>query len=155
MIDTISNTNSFSVVWQYIGPLFGVGFGYLLSIKVWDRQKQWEMKRDAVSDSWRALCELEASLLDLGSDLLHPFPAQEKFKASFTKCLHAKDFAYLVVGKELPTRLTAYLDQANDIAQHIQRNRGYFTPERRKELAEKCKEIHQHARKELQIRNTD
>jgi len=59
MIDTISNTINFSSIWQFVGPLIGVGLGYLISDKVWDRQKQWEMRRDVVIDSVRALADLE------------------------------------------------------------------------------------------------
>jgi hypothetical protein len=71
MIDNISNTINFSSIWQYVGPLLGVGFGYWISDKVWNRQKQWEMKRDAVSDAWRALCELETSFMRKRNSMNH------------------------------------------------------------------------------------
>lgn len=85
-----------------------------ISDDVWDRQKQWEMRRDAVSDAWRALRELETSLINLRSAFSRPIPDNEELKGSMlsmryqaaaefnacnTKYLHAKDFADWSSGK--------------------------------------------------------
>ena len=86
-----------------------------ISDDVWDRQKQWEMRRDAVSDALRALRELETSLINLRSvfscsiiENSLRYQASLQFEACNTRYLHAKDFADLVVGKELPKHLAAY-----------------------------------------------
>ncbi len=134
-----------------------------ISDDVWDRQKQWEMRRDAVSDAWRALRELEISLIELHSVFLLPIcessmrhRAREQFNSCNTRYLHAKDFADLIVGKEFPKYLAAYFQQVGIIANEIlKENPGYFTSERMKELAEKSNEIVQEARNELNIKSTD
>jgi hypothetical protein len=130
-----------------------------ISDEVWDRQRQWEMKRDAVSDALRTLRELETSLISLHSVFSHPMvenalriQSAAQFDACNTKYLHAKDFADLVVGKELPKHLAAYFQQVGAIAQEVLKgNPAYFTSERKSKLAEKYNKIAQEARKELNI----
>ena len=138
---------------------------------VWESQRHFEMRRDAVYDAWRALRELETSLIKLRAAFSHPIPDSEDLKnsalnmryqatAQFDECNtkydHAKDLADLVVGKELPKHLSAYFQMVGSIAKEIIKgNAGYFTSERMKELSEKSNEIVQVARKELNVKNTD
>jgi hypothetical protein len=140
-----------------------------ISDEYWDRQKQWEMRRDAIYDAWRTLRELETSLVELYSDFSIPLldneankdsllrkrrRAREQFYLCFTKYLHAKDFADLVVGNELPKHLAAYFQEAGIIANKIiNGDTGYFTSARKKELSDKSDVIRLEARKELNIRN--
>ena len=142
-----------------------------ISDKVWDRQKQWEMRRDAVSDAWRALRELESSLISLRSAFSLPIPDDDDLKNSIlgmrhqaaatfdacnTKYLHAKDFADLIVGDDLPKRLAAYFQQVGIVAKEILKgNAGYFTSVRMRELSEKANAIVQEARRELDVKRID
>jgi hypothetical protein len=142
-----------------------------ISDDVWDRQKQWEMRRDAVSDAWRTLRELETFLIELHSDFSLPISdneairssllnkrhhAREQFYSCLTKYLHATNLTDLVVGDELPKLLSAYFQQIGIIANKIiNGDSKYFTSERKKELVDKSNEIRQEARKELNIKNAD
>ncbi len=143
-----------------------------ISDDVWDRQKQWELKRDAVYGAWRALRELETALIDFRSAHLCQIPndnedvknhvlnmRQDKaaqFYACFTKFNHAKELADLVVGEKLTRYFSAYFQKVGPIAKEIAKgNAGFFTSEKTKELADISNEIRQEARKELNIKNTD
>jgi len=143
-----------------------------ISDEMWDRQKQWEMRRDAVYDAWRALRELETALIDLRSAYLCPIPSNNddlknhvsntrqntavQFYACFTKFNHAKELADLVVGKELTKHFSAYFQNVGPIAKEIVKgNPGFYTSEKSKELADISNEIRQEARKELNINNAD
>ncbi len=145
-----------------------------ISDDVWDRQRQWEMRRDAVYDAWRALHELHTSLFNILSVFSHPIPnygndedlknsllstrsqAADQFDACKTTYYHANNLARLVMGNEFPKLFCAYAKQAEQIANEIMNgNTGSFTPERSKELAEKINDILQGARKELNIKNAD
>jgi hypothetical protein len=142
-----------------------------ISDKYWDRQKQWEMRRDAVYDAWGALCELGIILIKLrtafslaipdsedlkNSVLSFRYNAAAQFDACYVKYSHAKDLADMVVGKELPKHLAAYFQSVGIIANKIiNGDTEYFTSERMKELAGIYKEILQEARKELNIKNSD
>lgn len=134
MIDPISNTSIFSALWQYIGPLVGVGFGYLIADKVWDRQKQWEMRRDAVFEVVRALGELQYALIELHSVHSRPIPENEDMKlyvmneirdkAKSLDMCNAKFYcsmflARMVVGKELHKTLTESVNEIRSISRKI------------------------------------
>jgi hypothetical protein len=139
--------------------------------KEWDRQKQWEMRRDAIYDAWRALREVETSLIELYSDFSLPFSdneavknsslnkrphAREHFYSCLTKYLHAINLTDLVVGDELPKLLSAYFQQVGIIAKEIiNGNSQYFTSKRKEELVDKSNEIRVEARKELNVKNAD
>ena len=142
-----------------------------ISDDFWDRQEQWKLRRDAIADTWRNLQELETSLINLHSAFSCPiigdekadflalkgrYAASKQFEACNTRFLHAKDFADLVIGKELPTYLSAYFKQVGGIAKEIiNKNPGYYTSEQRKELADKYNLIRLESRKELNIKNAD
>jgi hypothetical protein len=51
-----------------------------ISDDVWDRQKQWEMRRDTVFESMRALGELDCALVDLQSKNLTQIPKSDELK---------------------------------------------------------------------------
>lgn len=143
-----------------------------ISDEVWDRQKQWEMRRDAVYDAWRALRELETALIDLRSAHLCPIPNNNEdlknhslnmrqntaaqFYACFTRFNHAKELADLVVGEKLTKHFSAYFQNVGPIAKEIfNGNAEFFTSEKSKELADISNVIRQEARKELNINNAD
>jgi hypothetical protein len=167
MIDIISNTNYFSVVWQYVGPLVGVGFGYLISDKVWNRQRQWEMKRDAVLEAVRALGELELAMIDVRSvyQTSSHFPnndmkAQQKASVSGVAECDAKFYrsifvADLCVGKEFGGTLSKYFQAVNSIVKDAHNgNPNFCTSEKLKEIADLSREVINVARKKLNIKNT-
>ncbi|MGA7831546.1 MAG: hypothetical protein WCA21_11335 [Terracidiphilus sp.] len=154
MIDTISNTITFSSIWQYVGPLLGVGFGYLISDKVWNKQKQWEMKRDQIYEALRAVAELDYCLI-----ALHAFKQHERLRMletaheKFAQVIFLTD---VVVGTEVGDALNDFGNEIRLISvKIIDGNEDYFDePEKLKRLQMKIA-IKSAARKELNIRNTD
>jgi hypothetical protein len=172
MIDAISNTINLAVVWQYVGPLLGVGFGYLISDKVWNRQRQWEMRRDAISEAVRALGELEHALIDLHSSYSFPnsFPGSKledlktytatmrhdkrtHFEECNTKYYRAMFVTDLIGGNQLKKQLSEYFQATGKAAALILHgDTSHFDIEMKKELAEKGKAVIEAARKELNIK---
>jgi hypothetical protein len=129
------------------------------------------LRLNAIADTWRNLQELETSLINLHSAYSCPIIGDEKadilalkgryaaskhFEVCNTRFLHAKDFADLVIGKELPNYLSAYFKQVGEIAKEIfKENPGYYTSEQRRELADRYNLIRLESRRELNIKNVD
>jgi hypothetical protein len=146
MIDTISNTINFSSIWQYVGPLLGVGFGYLISYKVWNHQRQWELRRDAVFDSVRALADLDNAIVSL-SRKKNDEAAEFLFQCN-SSYLRAMKMADLVVGGKLSKELSEYHACANDLFQI-----HFMTPEIRERLIASEKGVILSAREVLGIKD--
>jgi hypothetical protein len=105
-----------------------------ISDKVWDRQKQWELKRDVVFEVMQALGELEDSLISLHS--VHVNSVQEgkdpnefvqnqihneliSFDTCNRKFFRVMFKARLVVGKELHHALTECAEETRSISRMI------------------------------------
>jgi hypothetical protein len=170
MIDTISNTNYFSVVWQYVGPLLGVGFGYLISDRVWDRQKQWEMRRDVVLDSVRALADLERAVTEFYTASSVPsgnlteevkdFVRNRKIEAIKQSDLcrasyqRAHTVADVAIGGELSRNLSGYFQFACQFMVKVQSGMNHSDKTAaHKELAKWHNRVILSARKALRIKD--
>ena len=166
MIDTVSITNSFPALWQYIGPLIGVGLGYLISDKVWDRQKQWELRRDLILEAVRALGELEYSLIELDAAYLVQVSDQENLEANkgischdkimgFIECdakmYRAKFAVRLVVGNELHNAITERVNEMRSLSVRIRHGDSLclYSPETKKSHIQGMESVLSAARKEL------
>jgi hypothetical protein len=142
-----------------------------ISDDVWDRQRQWEMRRDAVIEAVRALSELEMALIELRIAHSMPLPETEdlristlaarhnrqgRFDACMTKYYCAQFVTDLVAGEELQRQLSEYFQEVGSAA--IKNLNGdtvlLATPETWKELARKCKATIEAARRELRAGGT-
>jgi hypothetical protein len=153
-------------VWQYVGPLLGVGFGYLISDKVWDRQKQWELRRDLIFEAVRALGELDYSLIELDAAYSVQVSDQKDLEANkgigrhckamgFIECdakMYRAMFAVrLVVGKELLKALTERVNEMRSLSIRVRSGDSVclYSPETRKRHVEGMETVLSVARKEL------
>lgn len=140
-----------------------------ISDEAWDRQRQWELRRDLVIDVIRALGELDKSLIDLHSAYSRPktdcpeFNAETKIKRKeardYWDLCHAKYYRAmfltdLVSGRELIKKLSEYFHQISSIAfQILDENVSYFSSsDTRKKLAELEKVTIEEARKDLNFK---
>jgi hypothetical protein len=170
MIDAISNNSGFSVLWQYVGPLIGVGLGYLISLKVWDRQKQWEMRRDVIFEVVRSLGELDNSLSGLHVEYCLSIPNNEgskeealvkrnekrdDFISCHTKINSARFLADMVIGDKFDAAISECLYEMRSIAEKIIDGDTSCYLHAQKALGEKIRAVNQGARRELRLKNAE
>lgn len=171
MIDTVSSASSISIVWKYAGPLIGVVLGYLISYKVWNRQRQWEMRRDAVLDALRGLADFENALTELDSTFTVPVEnCTERAKTAlenmqigamqqFGKCRSAYKRAHIVadlaVGGQVSKDLSAYFQFAAPLGRDaISKKRNVLeSTSTKKELALRGNAVIMSAREALGIKD--
>jgi hypothetical protein len=168
MIDNISNTINFSSIWQFVGPLIGVGFGYLISYKVWNRQRHWEMRRDVVVEVVQNMGELEMALIALqaahrvrllttdeqSAQLMQvKREAGDRFDSCFAKYYRSMFSADLVAGTALSKKLSAYHQDVGMVVKKILSGEPeYFSlSETKQGLNEKSRAIIEAAQNALQI----
>jgi hypothetical protein len=105
-----------------------------ISDDVWDRQKQWELRRDTLFETVRALSDLNNALIELHSIHSSPIPGHEDLKLHRMNELRekAKSFdarnakfsssmflARMVIGKELHKALTECVNEIRSISRKI------------------------------------
>ncbi|MGH9599460.1 MAG: hypothetical protein ACRD27_06320 [Terracidiphilus sp.] len=139
-----------------------------ISDDVWDRQKQWEMRRDAILEANRAMHELDTALarfdsahrssgkggISIPPELTFPdrLKKAERCEACRVDFRRAKFVTDLVAGEEIKDRLHEYYEEAVRILNEIEKeDAAYFTPERTKAFADKRNEVTEAAQKELNI----
>lgn len=170
MTDTISRTINFSSIWQYVGPLIGVVFGYLISTKVWGWQKRWEMKREALFDVLRDLCQFDSDLHDLAnicisfnqleaSSMRNKFLperkiARERFVSCNARIRASKFIAEMLVGKTLNAALSKFYEAIWTAGNELWdgKDQSYMSLHSNREQLEHS--VHEAARTELNIKNT-
>lgn len=105
-----------------------------ISDKVWDRQKQWELKRDTIIDAVRALTDLYEALLDLHSAYSRPITdnsvrnadtatkrkeARESWDSYSARYCRAMGVSDLVAGHDLQKQLADYFGAVGTVADQI------------------------------------
>jgi len=155
-------------------PLVGVIVGALLSWYFqqhsWDRQRQWEMKRDVVFEAVRALGALDNALSDLyvGHDLSIPENEESRsrvpqisdetmtrWNTKVASLDGAKFLASMVVGKELRSALDKCAIEMQQIVIGIKKGTAKHNKASLKVLWPKIEAVYAAARKELNIKNTN
>jgi hypothetical protein len=138
-----------------------------ISDDVWDRQKQWEMKRDAALEAVRAMKELELELLGLRSAHLtiqhfaspgamgQRKDSMSGFLASSVKFYRSIFVSELSVGVDFGSTLLAYFHAVCSIAQEFEKgNPEFCTSEKFREILGLSDEVLEVARKKLNIKIT-
>jgi hypothetical protein len=139
-----------------------------ISDDVWDRQKQWEMRRDVVFEAVRALGELQKAASELRS--FHPSLTSEvkdprdparsiwlEKQVTFSTCdaraASAMSLAAMVVGEKLSNVLGECVQEIHSIAlKTLEGDTAYAaTSGAKKVLAEKVKAVNSAARWELKL----
>jgi hypothetical protein len=141
-----------------------------ISDEYWDRQKQWEMRRDAVFEVVRALGTLDDELLKLNVAHTTSLPECEELKNDAIQNrlekmtewnLHgarfdgAKFLADMFVGEELRSALSTCIICMRDIAAGIRDGTKRHEENSQKTLWHKLKAVRESVRKELQLENVE
>ena len=167
---TCSNWLSTSLVTALL-PLLVVALGAFLtwyfSQRLWDRQRQWELKRDAALEVVRAMKELELELIGLRSEHLtfqhftspgamgQRKDSLSRFVASSVKFYRSIFVSDLCVGVDFGSTLLAYMEAAESIAKEFEKgNPEFCTSEKFKEILHLSNEVLEVARKKLNIKST-
>jgi hypothetical protein len=136
-----------------------------ISDDVWDRQKQWELRRDAVLGAVRAFAGLESELVSLNSALsvsekgrtdeadAELKAAFQRFRDSRTSFLHAFRIADLAVGGQLPNTMYAYFHLTGAVSTDMTRKKCFLDGAKSEELALSGKNLILSARQALGIKD--
>jgi hypothetical protein len=141
-----------------------------ISDDVWDRQKQWEMRRDSVFEAARALGELDNALFELHFAYSLPIPdrqdlkantlgkrkeKRESFDSSNARIDGARFLADMVVGRRLDRALYECVNDMRSIATKILEGDAAYFMSAQTALAEKINAVNVAARNELNLRTQD
>ncbi len=137
-----------------------------ISDEVWDRQKQWEMRRDVVFEVMRSLGELQNALLNLSNVYSLPAPEQEQLRAKVLKerneardrwdlCNDKFDgmgfLVDMVVGNELGKALLECVIEMASVADKVLDGDTEVFVSSQQSISQKVNAINTSARKELRL----
>ena len=135
-----------------------------ISDDVWDRQKQWEMKRDIIFEMVRALGALHYSLIDLEAAYFVQDPNQKEldsdlrnieinFKECNAKAFCAMYLTRLITREKFCIKLTEVTNQMRTLSTQIRKGNSsiLYESKTREELRNGIKAVLSLARKELNI----
>jgi hypothetical protein len=146
-----------------------------ISDKVWDRQKQWEMRRDVVFEVVRALGEMNNSLLELAHAYSLTDPerlavpgredlrtkvlgmrkeAREHWDSCNTKIDGSRFIADMVVGKSLGTAYYEYVNEMRQVSLGVLDKDHECFKSSQLSLSQKYGVVRQSVRNELQLLNS-
>jgi hypothetical protein len=141
-----------------------------ISDKVWDRQEQRKLKRDAVFEVVRALGELRNALLNLAYAYSLSAPeyadlrtkvqgikkeASERWESCDAKLDGANFLADLFVGKELGTALYEYTHEMRSVALKVLDGDTVIFTSSTAARSQKATAVYLSARKELNLENAE
>jgi hypothetical protein len=130
----------------------------------WNRQRQWELKRDIVFESMRRIGKLESCLIDLLSFCESKVPDNDEFKEAkkrFLVCAEQFEntmfITELLVGEKLCSLLHNCVNKMRRIALQITDGKMPTSVilEASKQVLNEVKVVTLAARKELEIKNHD
>lgn len=136
-----------------------------ISDDMWDRQRQWELRRDAVLDAIRAHADLESAMVNLNSSL----SASEKwhtdktdaelnaaiqgFRSSRTSFRRACLIANLAVGAQFSNAMSAYFLLTGKVGKEMTLQKCLLDSAKNKELALGGNDVILSARQALGIKD--
>jgi hypothetical protein len=136
-----------------------------ISDDVWDRQKQWEMKRDTVFEVVRILGELDNALLDLAHYYFVPIPehgakvlsernkAKERWNSNMARFDSARFLVDMVVGKSLSAALSECIKEMHSVAKRAEDGDATSYTSSQAAIKQKVDAIYISARKVLNLKN--
>ena len=139
-----------------------------ISDDVWDRQKQWEMKRDTVFEVMRILGELDNALLDLAHYYFVPIPervdsrakilsernkAKERWNSNMARFDSARFLVDMVVGNSLSTALSECIKEMHSVAKRAEDGDATSYTSSQAAIKQKVDAIYISARKVLNLKN--
>ena len=140
-----------------------------ISDDVWDRQKQWELRRDAVLDAIRAHADLESALVNLNSCLSGYLSVSEKgltdktdaevsatiqrFRNSRTSFRRAHLIVDLAVGGQFSNAMSAYFRLTGVVSTDMTHKRSFLDSAKHQELALSGNSVILSARQALGIKD--
>jgi len=162
-------TSTLTNILPYIGTLSGVAVGavlsWLLQRNEWGRQKQWELKREAVLDAVRALADLEYALIRLNTAFVvlkegqtskkesECNDAAQHFRESRTSFRCAHIIADLAIGGQFSNALSAYFLLIGGVSKDIKQRKRFLDREKFTDLTLCNKNVIQSARQALEIKD--
>jgi hypothetical protein len=155
--------------------LVGIGVNSLIAwrnqSKEWDRQRQRELRRDAVIDAIRAHTDLGAALVNLNSCLsgylsqpemkltdkinTQVSEACQRFRDSRTSFMRAYHIANLTIGGQFSNSLSAYFLLTGCVSNDMRRNKSFLDSAKSKKLALSSNYVILSARQALGIKDAD
>ncbi len=142
-----------------------------ISDKVWDRQKQWELRRDVVIDTIRAHADLDGYMSELATMYSIPLDIfstddQMKHKTKLNEVSQewrkradayqrARNVADIAIHGELSRAASAYFENAAKLSIGIQTRKMQYDRSAQFELAKLSNRLVLAARRELNISESD
>jgi hypothetical protein len=136
-----------------------------ISDKTWDRQRQWELKRDAVLDAIRAYTDLESALVTLNSSIslrekVRTDETDAEWKAAIQRFRKSRTIyrrAYLIAdaaaGEPFSIALSEYFLLTGAVVKDLTPQKTFLDQANSKELALSGKNVILSARTALGIKN--
>ncbi|MGA2218702.1 MAG: hypothetical protein ABSG51_11490, partial [Terracidiphilus sp.] len=140
-----------------------------ISDQMWDRQKQWELRRDAVLDGVRAHADLESALVNLNSCLSGYLSVSEKgltdktdaevkatiqdSRKSRASYWSARQIAALAVGGQFSNAMSAYFHLTSTVIKDMTRQKSFLDSAKCKELELSSNNVILSAREALGIKD--
>ena len=133
--------------------------------KVWDRQRQWELKRDAVLAAIRAYAALSSALVILNSLLSASLKSHsdntdaewsatiQVFRNSRTSFWQAYQIAALTVGGQFSNAMSSYFLLTGSISRDMRQNKKFLDSAKCKELSLNGNNVILSARQALGIKD--
>jgi hypothetical protein len=140
-----------------------------ISDDVWDRQKQWEMRRDAVFEAIRALGKFDNVLLDLAHAYSLPNleredlrsnvlskrkEAREHFDSCGSRLAGARFIADMVVGEALGTAFYECTNEMQSVALKVLSGDAESFTNSQAAISQKVNAVYKSAQKELKLKST-
>lgn len=157
---------------SYLAPvltaLFSVGVGAFISGRSWNRQRQWEMRRDTVFEVMRILGELDNALLDLAHWYSLPIPdgvdlradliserdkVNERWNSIMARFERTMFLVEMVAGRSLGTASSECIKEMHSVAKKVRDGDTTSYTSSQTAIKEKVNAVYVSARKVLKLRD--
>ncbi len=163
----MNGANLLSYLVPALTAIFSVWIGALISGYSWNRQREWELKRDTVLEVTRIITELDIALLDLAhwyyvlltdkadvtKAIIEKDKTKERWNSTISKFDSANFQVELIVGESLSTVLTEYINEMHSVAKKVQDGDIAIYKSSQSSIKQKVNAIKILARKALHLKN--